>query len=74
MRQFWTNDSGRSCGLFRRDQHGGIAIAAAAGAFMMAGVAALTIDLGAVYAEQNHLQTVADLAALGAAPGSAEHV
>ena len=75
MRQFWTSDSGRSCDLFRRDQHGGIAIAAAAGAFMMAGVAALTIDLGAVYAEQNHLQTVADLAALGAAqdlPNTAE--
>ena len=52
---------------FERDRRGAVAIGAAVGAFMMTGLAALVIDVSAVYTEQNHLQTVADLAALGAA-------
>ena len=51
----------------QRDRRGSVAMVAAAGMVMMTGAAALVIDIGAVYTERNQLQTVADLAALGAA-------
>lgn len=67
MGQFGTGCIIQRLRALERDRRGGIAIGAAAGAFMMTGLAALVIDVSTVYTEQNHLQTVADLAALGAA-------